>query len=140
MEKLIRLGGYEIGWTAVLSPLAPITLPLRASFSLRASLDGEEAEFFLEQGPHRMAMMHAHFLHEEIESMADSVQWLVLPYLVSKELLGLRLNLPALEEERDRRLIWLANYRFSTIHSGILPISYLYAMQYSRALNHLQRE
>ena len=65
---------------------------------------------------------------------------MVLPYLVAKELRGLRLIPPRVKEERDRRPRWLGDYSYSNLNSKTLPISALSAIQYGRDLDRLIRE
>ena len=61
--------------------------------------------------------------------MADGKeQWDVFPYLVPKELPGLRLIPPVVKEERERRPQWLGDYIFSNINCENLPIAALYVM------------
>ena len=62
---------------------------------------------------------------------------MVLPYLVAKELRGLRLIPPRVKEERDRRPRWLGDYSYSNLKSKTLPIAALSSMQYGRDLDHL---
>ena len=69
----------------------------------------------------------------ELASMFDIGKWVVLPYLVAKELLGLRMIPLVLKEERDWRPRRLENYSFSNIDFKTLPIASLYVMQYVRA-------
>ena len=64
----------------------------------------------------------------------------MLPYLVSKELPGLRLSTMVVKEERDRRPRWLRDYSYSNINSDSLPISAPSAMKYGQALDCLIRE
>ena len=72
--------------------------------------------------------------------MVGKGQWVVLPYLVSKELLGLNLIPLGVKEDRYRRMRWLEDYIFSNIHYKTLPIAALFAMQSGRALERLIRE
>ena len=64
--------------------------------------------------------------------MVAKGQWVVLPYSVAKRLPGLRLSLPGVKIERDRRPRWLGNYSFNPINAETLPICDLSAMQYGR--------
>ena len=84
----------------------------------------------LERGPHKLTLVHAPFLQEEFALMVRKWQWVVFPLLVDKKLLGMRLILPGVKEERDRRLQWLGGFSSSNINCKTLPISALSAMQY----------
>ena len=44
--------------------------------------------------------------------MIEKWQWVVLPYLVAKGILGLRLSPPGVKGERDRKPRWLGDYNF----------------------------
>ena len=48
--------------------------------------------------------------------MVSKGQWVVFPYSVAKDLLGLRLILPVVNEDRDRQPQWLGYYSFSNIN------------------------
>ena len=61
----------------------------------------------------------------------------MLPYLMAKELLGMRLIPPVVEEDQDRRTRFLGDYRFTYININYLPIAAIFAMQYGQALDHL---
>ena len=61
----------------------------------------------------------------------------MLPYLMAKELLGMRLIPPVVEEDQDRRTRFLGDYRFTYININYLPIAAIFAMQYGQALYHL---
>ena len=63
----------------------------------------EDRQQALDRGQHQSNMAHAHFLREEFALMVEKGQWVVLPYLVSKELPGIRLRPPVAKEERDQR-------------------------------------
>ena len=65
---------------------------------------------------------------------------MVLPYLVDKEILGMRLIPPRVKEERDRRPRWIGDYSFSNLGYETLPIAAISAMKYGWALDRLSRE
>ena len=67
--------------------------------------------------------------------MLGKGQWVVLPYLLVKELMGLRLILLGVKEERDRRPRCLGNYSNYNIISYSLPKSVMSSIQYVRSLN-----
>ena len=62
-----------------------------------------ERQAALKREPHRSAKEYTPFLREEFASMVEKGQWVVLSYLVSKGLPGLRLSPPGVKVERDRR-------------------------------------
>ena len=69
--------------------------------------------------------------------MVDKGQWVVLPYLVDKQLLWLSLSPPGVKEERDQLPQWLGDNGLSNLYSKTLPISTMSAMQYGRTLDRL---
>ena len=71
-----------------------------------------ERQAALKRGPHRSATEHTLFLRDEFISMIEKGQWVVLPYLVAKGLLGLWLSPPGVKVERDWRPRWLGDYSF----------------------------
>ena len=72
--------------------------------------------------------------------MVDKERWVVLPYLVAKELPGLRLISLGVKEERERRLQCLGSYSFSNLNYETLLISAMSAMKYGRDLERLIKE
>ena len=72
--------------------------------------------------------------------MVGTGQWVVLPYSVAKDILGLRLIPPGVKEEQDLRPRWLSDYSYSNLNTETLPIAALSSMQYGRALDLLIRE
>ena len=67
-------------------------------------------------------------------------QWVVLPYLVAKSLPGLRLSLPGVKVERNRRPRWIGDYSYFKTNAETLLVACLSAMQYGRALDRLLSE
>ena len=57
--------------------------------------------------------------------MVEKGQWVVLPYLVAKRLLGLRLIPPGVKVERDRRPWWLGGYTYFKTNAETLPVACL---------------
>ena len=94
----------------------------------------------LAREPHKSTTKHAPFLRKEFASMVDKGQWTVLPYSVVKRLPGLRLSLPGVKVERDRRLRWLRDYSYYKTNAKNLPVACLSVIQYSRALDRLIRD
>ena len=72
--------------------------------------------------------------------MVEKGQWVVLSYLVDKGLLGIRLSPPGVKVERDQRPHWLGDYSYFKTNAETLPVAFLSAMQYGRALDRLIRE
>ena len=72
--------------------------------------------------------------------MVRNRQWVVLPYLLAKELPGLSMILQGVKEDRDWRPWWLGYYSYSNLNSETLPIVVLSVMQYGRSLDRLIRE
>ena len=72
--------------------------------------------------------------------MVEKGQWMVLPYSVSKRLPRLRLILPGMKLERDRRPCWLGDYSYFKTNTETLPVAFLSSMQYGRALDRLLRK
>ena len=72
--------------------------------------------------------------------MVEKGQWVALPYSVAKGLPGLRLSVPGVKVEQDRRPHWLGNYIHFKTDAKTLPVACLSAMQYGRALDRLLRE
>ena len=69
--------------------------------------------------------------------MVDKGRWVVLLYLVAKDLSGLRLIPLGVKEERERRPQWLGSYSFSNLNYETLLISAMFAMKYGRDLERL---
>ena len=67
-------------------------------------------------------------------------QCIVLPYSVAKDLLGLRMILPGVKDERDQRPWWLGDYGYSNLNPKTLHIPDLSAMKYCRTLKLIIRE
>ena len=86
----------------------------------RSWTEGEH-QAALKQGPHRSATEHIIFLPEEFALMIEKGQWVLLPYLVAKGLLGLRLSPPGVKVERDRRPLLLGDY----IYFKLMPRLFL---------------
>ena len=50
------------------------------------------------------------FIREEFSLMVGKGKWVVLPYLVAKELQGMRLNKLGVKGLRDRWIRWIVDY------------------------------
>ena len=64
----------------------------------------------------------------------------MLPYLVAKQIPGLRLSPSGVKVERDMRPLWLGDYSYFKTNAKTLPVACLSLMQYICALDHLFRE
>ena len=90
----------------------------------------------LDRGPHKYTMDH----FPPPLFMVGKGQWVVLSYLVTKEIPGLRQRPPVAKEERDRQPQWIGDYSSSNLHYENLTISAMYAMKYGWYLESLIRE
>ena len=79
-------------------------------------------------------MVHIHFLREEFASIVGTEQLVVLTYLVTKELPGLRLIPLGVQEDWYRRPRLISDYSFTFMNVKYLPISALSSIQYGQAL------
>ena len=100
----------------------------------------EERLEALALGPCKSAIEHDPFLRKEFALMVEKWQWTVIPYLVAKLLLVLRLSPPWMKVEKDRMPLCLIDYSFYKTNAETLPVACLYAMQYIRALDRLLHE
>ena len=100
----------------------------------------EKRHKYFDHGPHQSTMAHVPFLREYFSSMVGKGQWVVLPHLVAKDLLGLRLIPPRVKEERHQRPRWFGDYSDFNSNEETLPIAAQYAMLYGRALDRLIRD
>ena len=94
----------------------------------------------LDRGLHKSTVENVPFFREEFDLMSSKGQWVVLPYLVANELLGLRLILPGVKEERYLRPQWIGDYSYTNLNYENLPIYAMSSMQYGRYLERLIRE
>ena len=69
--------------------------------------------------------------------MVEKGQWTVLLYSVSKRLPELRLSLPRIKVERDRRPHWIGDYSYYKTNANKLPVAWLSAMPYSCTLDRM---
>ena len=80
------------------------------------------------------------FRRYEFDSMVGKGKWVVLPYLVAKELSGLRPIHPGVKEEQERQPRWIGDYSYSYINSKSLPTAALSDINYGRKLGCLVGE
>ena len=71
--------------------------------------------------------------------MVEKGQWLVLNYLVAKELSLLTVIPTKVKEDQDWQPRWLGAYIFTSTNAYSLPIVALSAIQYGLALDRLIR-
>ena len=67
------------------------------------------------------------------------VQWVVLTYLLAKELRGLRLSPSGVKEEWYQWPRWIGGYNYSNINANSLHIAVILIMKYVRDLDRLIR-
>ena len=72
--------------------------------------------------------------------MVEKGKCTVLPYLVAKRLLGLRLIPSGVKVKRVRRPHWLGDYSYFKTNAETLPVACLSSMQYGWALDRLIRD
>ena len=72
--------------------------------------------------------------------MVGKGQWVMLLYLVTQNLPGLRLSPPGVKEERDRLPGWLRNYSYSRLNCNTIPLTELLSVKYGRSLDCLLRK
>ena len=89
----------------------------------------------LAQGPHQSAPEHTPFIRKNFDFVVGKGQWVILPYLVTRNPPGLCLNPPRFKEERYRRPWWLAYYIYSKLKCSTLPLAKLSSMQYVQSLS-----
>ena len=74
-------------------------------------------------------MAHVPFLRVEFSLMAMNVKWVVLLYLVAKDILVLRVSPLVVKEEWDQWPRLISNCSYSSINADSLPIAVLSSMQ-----------
>ena len=82
----------------------------------------------LERGTHKSTMAHIPFLREEFSSTVGKRQWVVLPYSVIKDMPGILIIPPRVNEDQDQPTRWINNYIYSSINSKYFSISDLSSM------------
>jgi len=92
----------------------------------------EKLDAAMERGPHKSANEHVEFLCEDFLDMIDKSQWIILPYDDVKELKGLRLSLPGVIPQRNRRPRWIGDYTLSEVNQDTVPLAPTDAMQYGK--------
>ena len=91
----------------------------------------------LARGSHHSAIEHLEFLQEEILSMMQRGQWVLLPYALVKHLPNLRLSPLGVVPQRDRRPRVIVDYTFNGINADTLRLAPTEAMQFGKALQRI---
>ena len=91
----------------------------------------------LAQVLHQSMLENLPFLCKKFASMVGKGQWVILPYLVARNLQGLRLSPPWVKEERDQRPRWFGDYSYSKLNCVTLPLAELFSVPYGQALDRL---
>ena len=92
----------------------------------------EQRDAAVQRGPHQSANAHAAFLRDEVCSMAEAGQWLVLPYSRVRNLPGLRLAPMGLIPQRERRGRPIVDYTFAGVNQDSVQLA-PDSMQFGRA-------
>ena len=94
----------------------------------------------MEWEAYQSMMAQVPFLREEFSSMVGNGKFVLLHYLVAKQITGLRISPPGVKEEL---YIWprcISNYIYSSINAEYFPIAALSIMQYGWALDLIVRQ
>ena len=89
------------------------------------------------RGPHKSAIEYRDFMYEEMATMADKGQWLILPFELVKDLPGLRLSPIGVVPQHSRRPRTIVDYSYYGINQDTVPLTAKEAMQFGRALQRL---
>lgn len=102
-----------------------------------APWDKTRLDAAIKRGPHQSADEHVAFLREEMASMIQKGQWIVLPYHVVRNLPGLRISPIGVVPQHDRRPRTIVDYSFYDINNDTLHLTTLDSMQFGRALDRI---
>ena len=89
----------------------------------------------IRRGPHKSAHEHSEFLAEEMSTMCERGQWMVLPYDLVKHLPNLRISPLGVVPQHDRRPRTIVDYSYYGINDDTIPLSPDESMQFGRALD-----
>ena len=89
------------------------------------------------RGPHQSAIEYREFLYDEMATMADKGQWLILPYSDVKDLPGLRLSPIGVVPQHSRRPRTIVDYTFYGVNPESVPLTAPEALQFGRTLHRL---
>ena len=102
----------------------------------------EQRDAAVARGPHQSAKAHSSFLRDEVCSMAEAGQWLVLPYSCVRNLPGLHLAPMGLIPQRERRGRPIVDYTFAGVNQDtvcLAPDSMQFGRTAERILQALHR-
>jgi len=88
----------------------------------------------MEQGSHHLAIQHLDFLEQEMLTMVQKGQWLVLPYKDIKNLPNLRLSPLGVVPQCNWCPHTIANYTFSQVNADIVPLTDHMPLKFGRTL------
>ena len=86
------------------------------------------------RGPHKSANDYQDFLVDEMATMCDKGQWMVLPYDSVKHLPHLHISPLGVVPQHERRPRTIVDYTFSDMNGELIPLAPHEAMQFGRAL------
>ena len=112
-------GAYKLGKGPQPGPPPLLTVPALVGAVVLAGRECTEEEWrkALDRGLHQSMRPPVHFLIEDFTLMTRKGQWVVMPYLVAKELPGLRLISLGVKEEQYRQPWWIGNYSYSNLNA-----------------------
>lgn len=99
----------------------------------------EELDHAVARGPHKSAHEYWIFLREDMASMVEKGQWIVLPYSAVHHLLGLRAHPIGGFPQHDRRPRPIADLTFFGVNDATQPATAVEAMQFGHVLDRLIR-
>ena len=89
------------------------------------------------RGPHKSAIEYRDFLYEEMATMREKGQWLILPYHQVKDLPGLRLSPIGVVLQHSRRPRTIVDYSYHGVNQETVKLTAPEAMQFGRTLHRL---
>jgi hypothetical protein len=81
----------------------------------------ETRDLYVERGCHRSANEHGDFLRTEMSEFIDHRFWVVLPYLLVRELPELQFSPAAVKDERDRKPRLLCDHSWCLVNDDTVP-------------------
>ena len=92
------------------------------------------------RGPHKSSHEHRDFLSEEMASMVEKGQWVVVRYEAVKDLSGLRISPVGVVPQHDRRPRTIVDYTFSGVNDDTVRLGPKEAMQFGKTLQRLLQD
>jgi hypothetical protein len=89
------------------------------------------------RGPHKSATEHAAFLDEEMATMVERGQWMVLPYELVRDMDKVRISPIGVVPQHDRRPRTIVDYSYHNLNAETVPLAPAEAMQFGKALPRL---